>query len=64
MSHPPKNRKVPAEHVQGPVKQGSVLHRILEVVARRTAERLANDSPETKQSVQRQKPQRSRQNTA
>ena len=39
-----KSKKVPAEHIGGPVNQGSVLHRILEIIARQAAETLDDNS--------------------
>ena len=59
MSRPNTNRSVPAEDVSGPIKPGSVLHRILEIVARRVAERLADDEATPRRPAQQNVPRRS-----
>ena len=59
MSRQDTNRNVPAEDVSGPIKPGSVLHRILEIVARRVAKRLADDASTPRRPAQQNVPRRS-----
>lgn len=60
MSRPKNSQKLSSGHVEGPVKRGSVLYRVLEAIARRTAERLAEDPAATKRQERQQGAQRSR----
>ena len=52
-----KSKKVPAEHIGGPVNQDSVLHRILEIIARQTAETLDDNSSADNRTAQQRGPQ-------
>lgn len=57
MSTADKNKKVPAEHIGGPVNQDSVLHRILEIIARQAAETLDDNSSAANHKAQQRGPQ-------